>query len=901
MKHPCVALDYLELLGFTVDSYRCLWEDDTDEYPILYLDLYTFFARAELFRIVLNDYIKDIKHLCIRDDNQGIEESRRMRTYSRLGRVYVDWVIMPWYWYINGFQYRVALRIFDTSAVHGCTNYANFCKNSGVELKYKDLFSLREKQNMLEPYLNRPIDYDDYALGDLYNHPALIGNAENFKKIYQSLDIEQYYTAPRLTIGSTVSRMIEAVVKKTLNVDSEDTYETKKYSSYACADNIKKLGSTGALNAKVDGGRCRNNRPTNTYAHGVLVDIDIAGCYGEGLRSQEYPLGTPLVIDYPLKSEQNEYLTLRAFRGKYGHDLVPGLWQARVSTKPGYTLKYKQDFLISWLPPKDITKMTTDSDFAETDEWWSIDNTGETRIYNNEIHNAIITHDFLQWLDNVASVQQRKEYMDELMIITAMYYPASNRVDSVQALKDAHANHQGKNTTEVKDRSNKKTKVKTEQECHAWYSVNLADLIISKLLLERKKHPKKTPFNELYKLCINTVYGDMVSPYFKIGNVVVGNNITARARSMAWYLEKGLNGWQSITDGCVFDLNRVVYPRESYRVHGCNTVDLHTQDSGDTKILFNSLVPGMVQVENHYLNYEPKTSALLSRLTITNDEGKQELFGYEALELVNTKSLEHLQNLFSGVDVLHKKTTDVYGKERIGQFEFEAKGIYNSATFHGTANYSLRWDIEDKIAMRSYSKHSHTVLDMNDDIEVIDEDGQPAKTFLTALREPLAIPRAKVYIKSKILKVGDYKRNYTKWMESPILPGMNIESAALLREFSLSQFTFQTHAQYTAWRKEYERLLRKYGQSYEMFFLNDDDTLNYQLMVETVYEAIRNGRFGLFDDLDKKAKHHYRKQIHHISEICLDAVSKELSERYVGGLPGHEGVMSDVYMGKSVD
>ncbi|MEO0968266.1 MAG: hypothetical protein AAFX80_07980, partial [Cyanobacteria bacterium J06639_18] len=56
------------------------------------------------------------------------------------------------------------------------------------------------------------------------------------------------------------------------------------------------------------------------------------------------------------------------------------------------------------------------------------------------------------------------------------------------------------------------------------------------------------------------MYGDMVSKYFMTSNPVVGNNITARARCLAWFMEKGLHGWQSITDGCAFELNGVLYP-----------------------------------------------------------------------------------------------------------------------------------------------------------------------------------------------------------------------------------------------------------------------------------------------------------------------------------------------------
>ena len=83
--------------------------------------------------------------------------------------------------------------------------------------------------------------------------------------------------------------------------------------------------------------------------------------------------------------------------------------------------------------------------------------------------------------------------------------------------------------------------------CYVWYSVELDELAIQKHLEERAKYrrgiPLEYPINTFLKLVTNTIYGVLVSPYFNIGNTIVGNNITARARSMAWYIEKELNGY----------------------------------------------------------------------------------------------------------------------------------------------------------------------------------------------------------------------------------------------------------------------------------------------------------------------------------------------------------------------
>lgn len=877
LEHHFAVLDYLEDYGYDVSLTRLpSWESATSDIPWLQIDLYCFFAVAELYRIFQGVYRDDIEYLCTQSKTHAIEQGRRLRTFHQNAGKYFNWVEMPWLLSLNGQWYRIRLAIYDTCAVHGVANYASFCNNSGVKLKYKDNFTSEEKSRMLDQYINRSEDFDNYSLGDLYNHDALMGNLENFKQIYESLELSQYFTPPRLTIGATVARLIESSIKKLFNADPNNREVINAFCKYGSADYIKKKQTTGALNAKVDGGRCRNNRPTDTVGKGVICDIDISGCYGEGLRVQTYPLGIPAIIDYPLKSKSNEYLTLRQFLKKYGKELVPGLWQARVSCKDGVPLKYKQDYLASWLPPKDISKMPTDSESESTDDWWDIDNIGEIKIFTNEVTHGLITHDFLQWLDNIASTRQRKEMLDKLVVETAMYYPASDRVETTQELLEAHQNHKGRNKCEIKKVNGNTTKISIEKECHKWVGVNLGELLVNHLLIERKKYPKKTPFNELYKLCINTIYGDMVSPFFTVGNVVVGNNITARARALAWCMEKGLHGWQSITDGCAFDVNKVLYPRDDRRISGEIVVYLYANSR------YDDYTYGMLSVK--YLGVTDKLSTLVLK---ANDRGEgylNDLTPNESLDWVNKAAMEHLQVLFPGLDVLHQETKDVYGRTRKGQFEFEAKGFFDIATFHGTANYSLSFNGKTKFAMRSYSKKSHQVIELTDKLTITDHNAKPSEVFLLALRNPTKIGRSSVFLKSKILKVGDYRKNYQKWGESQAFPGCTVESGALLREFSLTQFTFQTNEQYHSWLREFQKYLNHYGQSYEMFFVNDNGTLNYQLMVETIDEMIREGKRSLFDGLDKRAANLYRKYDEHSQLNCLNSVRSLLAKRYGTGI-----------------
>jgi hypothetical protein len=207
--------------------------------------------------------------------------------------------------------------------------------------------------------------------------------------------------------------------------------------------------------------------------------------------------------------------------------------------------------------------------------------------------------------------------------------------------------------------------------------------------------------------------------------------------------------------------------------------------------------------------------------------------------------------------------------------------IYNSAAFHGTANYVLSIETQNKVRMRSYTPQEHTSFELGaDDLQVLREDYHPSNEFLAMLQEnPQRVKRSEVYINTKILKIRDWRRNYTSWQYSEAFPGCTVENAALLRELSLSQFTFQTHEQYKAWSKEADNLWRRYGQSYEMFFVDDKGYLDYQRLINEVDAAIRTGKMSFLDGVDKRQSNFYRHYQPHPRLSALEAAQLRLGER----------------------
>jgi hypothetical protein len=831
-RHPLIKtgfspVDYLNHIGIEASIERC---KNPQELPVMEFVIIGFFLVAELYRIVLGEFQEDINKLVVgrRDDSAFIEMGRRLRAYTALkGSQSEENVLMPWVLTLNKIRFQVSISFLDCCAVHGNANYASFCANSGIKLLYKDNFSTFEKSTMNVQYVQQANDFDPYALGDLNCYPALIGNMKNFITIYRSLGIASYFEPPRQTIGATVARMVRSTILKHLSLDLKDKNKVIELCRYGTSAHIKSMRTTTAVyNAKVDGGRCRNNRPTDVSCNRPLADVDIAGCYGNGLKHQDFPFGRPIIIDYPIKSDNNKYYTLRKFLKKFGKELVPGLWQARVSTPKGYTLKYPQDFLLSWIPPKDPGKLPTDTDL-ESVEWYSEDNIGLIKIFSHEVNLALINQEFLDWLENTASVRQRAELLDNLQVITAVFYPASEKCEKVVDFFQAIDSHKGENLCDVLPKRRGTKKITIEQECHSWMSVNLGDLLVNRLLNERSKYSKSNPdemaLNELYKLVINTIYGDMVSPYFDIGNVVVGNNITARARAMAWYMEKGLNGFQSITDGCAFEINKVVYSDDT-RLTSETVLITH----GSTINAHYKLKP-IAQAER----IEVKVGEKGLGLTVFKADNLIEMDNDKAKVWLAEQVSQHLKTIFSGIPVLDK-------------FSFEIKDIYDRAAFHGTANYKFsKLEKTEQGKMRSYSKsHVYNAYSLSgDELQIIMSEYKPSEEFLQYLMNcPWAVPRSHAYIASKILKTGEYKAHYNgKWENSQAFPGCTVESGRLLRECSLTQFTFQTHKQFLSWEREAKRLRDITGQTYESWYLNDDGTLNFATMVIQLDLRIRRG------------------------------------------------------------
>ena len=928
IKYDFAPLDHLERHGHQVQLkvYKSVHKQNLygNDLPFCQFDSFNHFSIAEWLIIFTGEARERMLDLTLNGKSRIVEMTRRFRTLTKSPKKGIqvsDAIELPFHMVLDGKEYRVKIRVIDTYALHGVASYKNLASATGIELEYKDTLTQYDLENMIETYFNKPEEFDNYALGDLAVYEILNNNAQLFRKVYRSLGIESYYKPPKLTIGSTVRDLFHAKLCDRLGIAPDDKNRQEwlaEFLSYGSSSTLKNETNTSkCLLAKVFGGRCRNNRATDIgvdnegnlkvwkkdddLVKSIIVDNDIAGAYGNGLRNQIYPVGRPVFEKFEVNNyrDVNHYLTLGEWlkERKYGKkkcQLVDGLWTAVVSVPEGYKLQHAQDFLASWFDFKfkDVAKMDTDTANFDLE---IKPKTGNCKIFNYEIINAPINSDFVEWLDNVCGHKQRKELLDNLYIQSACYYPAYSRVNSFEELYNRFNNWELKNTCEVK-----KTKVVLDgkvfyngsvhmvnNEPTGWVGLDLGELIVDDLLAWRKMHQKldgkKSPMDVLFKLCINTLYGVFCSPYFDISNSVVGNNITARCRAMAWYMEKGHHAFQTVTDGGQIDLMSIIFPAsEKDKLTAHNLTNLYRLKNPYKARARMGLIGEYDRVEIDYTNQHQKIAEFKAKdkkysfsdtIELKLTKGDRVTIIEDPKEWLQIKLFEHLQNIFPNVSVLHQMTTNLIvevGEDKTpeksyapqkGMFCFEIKDIYTKARFHGTSNYLLANEVESSIKMRSYEKKKHQAFNITKSDELVEtefyETDNPSKFFLKQLDNPNRVSRSKVFLKKGILKLNDFRNNSHKWLDKGYMCGDTIEKVGLLREFSISQFTYHDREQYQAIEREVGRNKRRYNQSYEGYFLNDDGTLNYQLMIVTIDKIIASGEHYINRVLDK-SKHRGR-------------------------------------------
>ncbi|NJM74167.1 MAG: hypothetical protein HC862_31090 [Scytonema sp. RU_4_4] len=577
-KSPFVILDFLN------DIYKIQWRPikDLQRKRVKTLKLYFFFSFKDLEFLWAKD--SDFLYYCL----EYLERIRRITTKFNKPIALPYEILLPSQ---KGMKWHcLSIELVDICAMQGAKGLKTYLQNVGLPTDDKTVWDWNKNNNPLDFLIQKSKEFIKYIRGDV-----------KFLKIVYDKTIAFYNdiastvgVAPSrdwgLSTGKITARIASEWLASRPNVmltTQEDKMSGIKplywYNRLASPEAMKQLSHLVGNQALLylgmtDGGRCVKERSTIDVLDGVLVDIDINGCYGNGLKNQIFPIGNPSIIATPI--------TFGEWEKEYSKYLIPGLWVARLSWKDA---PFKQDLLLS----KEEKVFTSwdwyQSHFAENNS--DSDNQYDVSMYmaTNQVHMAAFTHDLYQVILKYTSNSELAWIRENAIIECFAYYDKRDEIEKVIP-----------EMCEV--RSIKDIGVSGLTWCTKWVRVELRDLA-GTLIDRRANHKNKVKLynkhfgkdnkdatvndvpdsqtrncvefsktdwlyqssvQEFIKLIVNTIYGCIASSYFAgdgtgISNFIVGNNITARARTLAWCMAKGLYSLMSITDGGVFNVNKVAF------------------------------------------------------------------------------------------------------------------------------------------------------------------------------------------------------------------------------------------------------------------------------------------------------------------------------------------------------
>lgn len=464
----------------------------------------------------------------------------------------------------------VRIRLNDYSSIVPEKGLLEFANTFGVQMEAKHSLD-RYKTNMIDAFAENNSSLDAYLRDDVVKlHEAIANILPMFNEVRGLLGLPGWEKLPSLTLGSLVARCLSDFIlqyhisiKPTLEllVNTEKKSKSQSANALNFINESSVKGFQGAANssaylAVIHGGRCVNEIP-EAWSIQNVADVDIAGAYSSVIERSKFPLGVPTIISYSKQElDEEKTLTLKQFLTKYENDLVDGLWFAVISGATTFDFDY--------LPSIDTTIQKINGSGISTSEFNDTEHTqdayikGDRGVFLREVCNGVLTSDSLKTIRAVASNQELGQIM-RFKLISAVAYLKHDQCQSFEEWSDKIRKNPGKVSFDTVIRNDKDTRNRS------WIGIPLNEFI-GELRKERarlKEEHKRTPNpmiggkEQLLKLIGNTIYGCLVSPYFQISNVVVGNNITASVRDGVWKLAKSLGLRQCITDGGIYDLTEV--------------------------------------------------------------------------------------------------------------------------------------------------------------------------------------------------------------------------------------------------------------------------------------------------------------------------------------------------------
>lgn len=676
-----------------------------------------------------------------------------------------------------------------------------------------------------------------------------------------------------LTTGSLVAKLITAYLNKVIG-------ETAAYKLFTYTNNKGKIvsyelemmleestvayfaknkkDSKKSLLALVQGGRAKNETPLVISKTGVIGDIDLASAYATIIRLLTYPVGLPTTYGQHHESKAKPQ-TLGQWLRKNEDELLPRLWHVLVDGK----LAHDQDLVSSKLIDEVEVIKKYNSETCKVP--------AEFRLYLNELENGVITSDTLEILRNVCSSQELSEWMN-LEVKAGMFYAKSLRCNSPEEWYEKTAQHIEETGGSVEETADKKTgkTFTVDNRSRFWLAVPMSGFIdpyikqrkvfkdemkaVLKVEGKNDKYYQLHAKQEAMKLVCNVCYGVLASPYFKVGNVCLANNITAIARGLVWMSAKALGLYQTITDGGAGDINAVRTWQD--KKPSMDTLAKFRDPSLLNKNIRSRLSTKPLGSDGSDLEPWVISADVASDVTIVKrgmecfkcNEG-----GWKHFDRI---AMDHVRDYFRS----ESKPVDLLAVENGVKFEY--KDMYVEYVGHSQTNYRLtRADEAQKTKARGHKIGKPT------DKKYRNEAGEMVTSeivflFEDLVKSPNAIPAYQPLKIESILKCNQAnemaasKDKDNVYWQHDLVAGDSIYKNVWLRPLSLSMFHWKTQEQFEKWDKKNEKLKATKGYGLELYYLNSNGSVRYRDAVETIETAINSGLNWVVSKVDIDDKKH---------------------------------------------
>jgi hypothetical protein len=752
---------------------------------------------------------------------------------------------LPVYWVdSNGTTYKLKLEIMDQSGVAGKASLESTCKGLGITTLEKGLMD-KFKTKMDEAYKAHPIEFITYGAADAVatsKIEAMVAARNDGLAAVHCLDTVGF----KATIGATVASLMEKWVKRKLPGIPDDVFKDI-LSSASVGSLAKNLEDSYQVTALVQGGRAKNENPTSLSMTGVVCDYDIAGAYATMMGSMVYPFGRPSITSFDL-TEGGPKLTLGQWYKKNEGELSPRTWFVVVS---GDLSHYQSLVHSKVIDPFKVAEAYNKS--AEID--------APFRLLTKLIQNGVITSDVMEMILYTCDNKERGEWLN-LKVVAGLHYKNSDLCESSEEWLEKYQAH----VTEYggDKRTTKENKLggfdKSDQLFRGWVALPIAEFLDPyvnerkrfKALEQAETNPaKKAEYRALQqqmKLVGNTLFGTIASHWFAIGNTVVANCITAGLRASVWATAMATGAAQSITDGGPYEINKVRFWRD--KKPGMQQLSRWCR-KGDDQWRKTAPLGGTPWECSGVSVAVDSGGGKAETITIT-PKGKPEdsiTACPEQWGKLDGRLKEHVLEFFRPVG--GKETPDV-----LKLINYAHKHVYQGASFHGQGNYCFqpfattpeRWGLASELAVPlQFKARGHKNGKPYN-------DGSERSHLLDILEGYLDSSLAKVYPSQTLSsplkadqanKMRDSKTT-NALRENKLEPGDSILKTVTSRCLSVSQFHFQTAAQYQAWQKSHDKLVTLHGLGLEGFFFDPATGLiDVAEACKTIQDAIDRGAKGL--------------------------------------------------------